>query len=357
MSAIAVVIPTYKRAHLLALLLDDLQHQTRQPCEVIVVDGDPESGDVLRMMQDRDYPESWSVCYVPSNHGNLSYQRYLGWKAVRGANVLVYLDDDMRIEQRDALERLVQPLDTQPDVVGLTGIITFGDASALEETKALNEPSGTSNSLIQTVRRVAGNRRPGTVTPLGHRIPPTMNGDDYVPVEWLRGGVMAFRLPALSQECFSDDLFALYHIRRGRGEDTFLSRRVGAKGRMLLATRAVFLHPNVDLPKAYPYQAQKLAHAVAYSRRFLNDHYRPFQSPTALDRLHLYLSYGYNVALHWLRAIRVPERYRAAYAWGYMRGAVRGLLQRPTARHLTPDVNWWADADAALDHAVHVRSE
>ena len=43
-----------------------------------------------------------------------------------------------------------------------------------------------------------------------------------------------------------------------------------------------------------------------------------------------------------------------SYTWGHSRGALRGLLQKPTARNLTPQINWRRDADAALKNLVVV---
>ena len=50
------------------------------------------------------------------------------------------------------------------------------------------------------------------------------HGFEYEPVEWLHGGVMAYRKNVLSKDCFSGDLFALDEIRCGKGEKTILSR-------------------------------------------------------------------------------------------------------------------------------------
>ena len=165
---------------------------------------------------------------------------------------------------------------------------------------------------------------------------------------------MAYSMRALSEECFSEDLFALDHIRCGLGEDTFLSRKVRSTGQLLLAFCAQFEHPDDDLPKSYPYQADKLGYASAYSRRLLNDHYRGFNPPRVPDRFALVKSYLGTVCLNWWRAVTGPKRHRFAYAWGYSRGTLRGLLQKPTARNLTPQINWRRDADAALKNLVVV---
>jgi GT2 family glycosyltransferase len=360
---LGLCICTYKRVSLLARLLDDVLNQTLQPDLLVVVDGDPASGEVRTMLDGRDFPEGMQAVYVPSNHANLAYQRYLGWRAAReeDCEALLYLDDDLRIEQPDAVANVVAPLfRPDGDVAGVTAQIVMGDAGAklagegalLDRHAARSPGAGFLVSRLGSSRRIA----PGGLAPSGHRLPPIdRGGRAYEAVEWLRGGVMAYRMDALTQRCFSEDLFALTHIGCGLGEDTFLSHRVGAAGALLFAFNAVFLHPHDDTPKSYPIQAFRMGYATSYSRRLLNDTYRGFERPRIEDRLALVKSYAGTALLSWGRALAAPRRHRFAFAWGYTLGALRGLMQKPTARALTPGIDWWGDAEAALKARVIVR--
>jgi hypothetical protein len=138
------------------------------------------------------------------------------------------------------------------------------------------------------------------------------------------------------------------------GEDTFLSHRVSHKGKMLLASEVVLSHPDDALPNSYPIQARNLGYAIAYSRRLLNDYYRGNLPPRLSDRIALLKSYIGHILLSWCRVFMKISSYRhlTAYAWGYSLGAIRGLLQRPTAKNLTPEINWRKDAEAALANQV-----
>jgi len=349
-----VCIPTYKRTALLERLLKDISSQTVRPQVVVIVDGDPDSGSVKQVLLSSSIPSTWQVLYVPSNHSNLAYQRYLGWRVARKTecDVLLYFDDDLRLLQQDTIEKILDPFTGDGgDVVGVTAPSHTGDLGKFNETEALRDHS----TLLTQLARAFGSfnkTRPGGLTPVGHRRWPAIDErNPYAPVEWLQGRIMAYRMEALAQSCFSEDLFALTHIHCGLGEDTFLSRQVGTKGQMLMALNAQVEHPDDDTPKAYPYQAQKLAYATAYSRRFLNDHYRSPHPPTMADRLALVRNYLGVTTIAWLRAIASFKAYRYAYAWGYTLGSVRGLLQKPTAKNLTPDIDWWADAEEALAQA------
>jgi len=347
-SRLAVCIPTYRRSRLLCRLLGDLAGQTLQPQTVIVVDGEPRSGEVLRALRDAALPASWRLVYVPSNHANLAYQRYLGWRAAAGADWLLYLDDDLMLRNPAALAKVLAPLVRgEREVVAVTAAITISGSNGERSLR----PSGPAARLVELFGSGRG-VRPGDLTPSGHRQVPVFRGREYEEVAWLRGGVMAIRMDALGPECFSDALFALTEVGCGLGEDTFLGRRLSAKGRILLAFETGIEHPNSDTPKAYPSDPYGFGRALAYSRRLLNDYYRGFDPPRLSDRVALVKSYAGNLALAWLRAVTSLRRDHCRYALGYTAGVALGLLRKPTARNLAPHIDWWGDAERALAAAV-----
>jgi glycosyltransferase involved in cell wall biosynthesis len=351
---LSICIPTYKRSHLLERLIHDLSLQTVQPDALIVVDGDPEAGDVLRMLSDFEQPEGWRVIYVPSNHSQVSYQRYLGWKTATGLKaegfgVFVYIDDDIRIHEPDTLDKIIAPLLWEDrHVVGVTPQIQSPEDDESPIKDIIKIPRRSKPPLLAVLFGSHRSTPLGGLSPGGHRLVQENNGQDYVSIDWLRGGVMAFRLDAMTENTFSEDLFAVDHIRCGLGDDTFISRRVGTRGELLLAFCAAVEHPKADVSRAYPYQPRRLAYTRAYSRRFLNDHYRDFDPPRISDRFALVKAYIGTTILNWLRALRSFRAYYYAYAWGYMLGAIRGLVQAPTAKNLTPEIDWWEDAERAL---------
>lgn len=343
-----VVIPTYKRPQLLKLLIEDLLQQTLLPASLIVIDGDPLSGAVIRELSLLESKPP--IIYIASNHGNLAYQRYLGWRAAvnAGADILIYFDDDQRIYQPDVLEWLTKPL---LDTTGVVGVGCYSRVPGSGHDPAMAHLVAKKKSHW-LVTRFGSQRilklKPGQLTPVGHRVGLVDNGRDYVETDWLQGRVMAYRMSAISRETFSKDLFALYEFRIGRAEDTFLSRRVGARGQLLYTFRAVVDHPHADTPKAYPYEAYKYAYAATYSRRFLNDHYRVYAAPTTADRWALVKSYVGNTLLSWMQVARNPTKANFALARGTTLGAFHGLTRPPTAKRLTPDVDWWGDGEEAL---------
>ena len=98
--------------------------------------------------------------------------------------------------------------------------------------------------------------KPGGLSPSGHRRFPIRKDNGFVKVEWLQGRVMLFRMKAIDQKTFSEDLFSMYEIRVGKGEDTYLSRQIGNGGKLMLGFGLGFDHPNADLPKCYPSRSE-----------------------------------------------------------------------------------------------------
>jgi GT2 family glycosyltransferase len=357
--SVCVCIPTYRRPHLLALLLKDLSCQSAHIDHVVVVDGEPSSGRVLPVLEQALRLRRWKVDYVPSNHANLSFQRYLAWRMVK-EEVLLYIDDDIRIRDPESLARLAQAFAREDtEVAGVSGRIEFGDPARLAGAPAVHDAWQVARRPKPLVVRWFGGGEqvaPGSVTPLGDRKPPADGPDPYVQVEWMPGGCMAYRQAALEKDSFSETLFALDERHWGKGEDTYLSRQATRRGRLYHARHAQVEHPHEDLPVDYPTKAYALGFATAYSRRFLNDTYRIDRAPTLMDRGALLRGYLGRSLLAWGRALRTPALHRWSYAWGFTRGAASGILSPPRAERLVPHADWWADAEQALSRAIELCS-
>jgi glycosyltransferase involved in cell wall biosynthesis len=100
---LSIIIPTYNRAPVLRLLLEDLLAQTRPPDEILVIDD--HSADETRAVVENAAHRDPRVRYV-LNEGR--YQRDAKWTGVQQAHgdVIGFLDDDARMDDRSLLERL-----------------------------------------------------------------------------------------------------------------------------------------------------------------------------------------------------------------------------------------------------------
>lgn len=353
-----VVICTYKRPGTLIKLVGDLARQTAKPEKLIIVDGDPGSKEVKRYLAELGELAGLNVFYVGSRHANLAYQRYVGWTAARGqrARYLVYFDDDLRLLDAGILEALMVKL-KQGSLAGLTAETLTGSPERFADYEILREQrEGKMDFLSRVGVRCGsgGGLVPGSLSPAGSRVqlPSDQAETDTV---WLYGRVMAYDLRYLTRECFSEDLFALTHVRCGLGEDTFLSHRVAAKGRLQLLRGLNILHPDEDLPNSYPIRSYSFGYASAYSRRLLNDDYRFPRKPFLKDRAALVYSYFGNILAALVRFLLSPSYQRFNFLRGYFMGALKGLFVKPTARNLSPGIFWFQDADHDLAAGEYLR--
>ena len=336
---LTIVIPTFKRVNLLEDLLSDIGLQKLLPELVVISDGDNHSGTVQDMLTPFQKNVPWNTIYIPSNHANAPYQRYLGARVANHSDILIFIDDDIRLPEKDILEKVLRPFLWQDRIiVGVSPKIKF--PNRINPTNERELTKAQQNNL-------------GGITPTGNRIVPIDTGDEYDTVRWLRGGMMAYRYGILEEVIYSPDAFAMSHIGCGLGvDDTYLSRCVGAYGELLIANCAEIEHPDFDTSKVFPQDARRKGIATAYSRRFLNDHYRVIKSPKLSDRMALLKSFLGNSLINWWQAINSRQEYQFNYARGYSRGALRGIIQKPTACNLTPEIDWLQDAEAALAQAT-----
>jgi glycosyltransferase involved in cell wall biosynthesis len=347
---LAICIPTYRRPQLLRQLMHDLGRQTIAIDRLIIVDGDPSPGEVPATIAGAR-GGARELRYVPSNHANLPYQRFLGWKAATGAKWLLYLDDDLRLLHPDSVERLIRPLRaSRGRVVGTTAEFEVLPSTSIANGSARRHVPAPVRVRTKLARRFGSSRRilAGGVSPSGHRRPPIDRDKPYELVGCLRGGAMAYRMSAITPDCFCDALFAMGQRGWGLGEDVLLSRRIGSRGVLLTAFRAGFVHPEGDRTIAYRRAGFGRGYATAYSRRLLNDHYRGSGARRWANRLALAKSYAAHALLAWCYALGHLDKQAWAFASGYTLGAIRGLWQAPTSGRLCPEIDWWADANIAL---------
>jgi len=356
-----LIICTFKRIELLLSLLDDIANQSLIPENVVIVDGDKQNNELPKILSTRKNALFNKIYYLKSNHSNLSYQRYLGWKfaSQKKTDCLLYFDDDLRLLKNNIIEEIVRQLINYEDVVGITTTIRMGKFGNKHESyKKIINRKPQSSFLRNGITKFGSSSKikPGGLTPSGDRIlPRSGENHSFSEVEWLRGGVMAYKMSAITSDCFLEDLFALDEKRFGKGEDTILSRRVMQKGKLIYLHDVIVDHPNVDLPKTYPITAYKLAYATSYSRRFLNDHYRVTIPPKMIDRISLIKSYIGNSFINWGQAFLTLKKHKFSYALGYSMGSLRGIFQKPTAKNLTPHINWWQDAEEALKNQIIIQ--
>jgi len=324
---LTVAIPTFRRPQLLAGLLADLARQSRLPDRLIVVDGEGRSPEVMAAVEASPWRSLAKTSIIHSTRANLPFQRIAASAAAGSEGVILYLDDDLRILCPESVHEVVSPLEDSPtDIVAATAEIE-GIASSPGRSAASRRWGAARLSL------------PGELTPTGVRLEPS--GGTAPAVRWLRGGVMAIRADALSGVRAPDALLALAQRGWGLGEDLILARMLCRHGRIVLARRARFEHPPEANSVAYRRDDLGFGFASAYSRRLVNDYYRGGAQLTPADRMALLRTYAGAGLWHGFQAAR--GRTSSRFAVGYAAGAFAGILRPPTARRLTPDIDWPAE--------------
>lgn len=351
-----ICICTYKRVESLTKLLIDLTEQTLLTEKIIIIDGDPSSKLVITLLaQQRSTNISrFRYVYVPTNHSNIAYHRYLGWKTAYdlGFDYIVYIDDDIRIYQKDAIAILMLPLiNNKNNIVGVTGNLIIGSSSITKED--VYSSSNFSNKLISKFNRILNKQYlPGSLTPSGVRIKPNIYSQEgYGEVEWASGGVMAFALIKPGDGLFSADSFALHHKGYGLADDTIISQSLSRYGSLLLAKNAEFHHPSID-STVTPSQPFKRGFALAISRRLIFESRKGYDDSISLAYINLLLSYIGNIFIQSLDLLKGAKKTKLAYNSGYFFGFLKGSFQKPTAKRLTPEIDWWGDAEVAVSGMV-----
>jgi len=234
----SVCIATYKRPRELAACLDALRQQSEPPDEIVVSDagGDTETREVVASHRRR---QESLIVHCPTPRAALPWQRWWGLQHCGGTFVL-FLDDDIRLAPQ-ALALLRQAYDQGTDVAGAGFAITY------ERSNDARPVAGNTDGWRTRWLGIVG-ARPGSITPGGITIdlPIAASDSPIVEVEWLSGGAMSFRRDVLTSIGALNGLFELYDRRIGKAEDSILSHRARAEGRLLLIGGPHAVHPPLD---------------------------------------------------------------------------------------------------------------
>ena len=217
MPALAIVIPTKDRPDDMRTLLQSIRAQTRQPDQLIVVDG---SEPDIRAVIDEfpDLPVDYVRVFPPS----LAQQRNAGMARMRADITLAgYLDDDIVLEP-DAIEKMMD--------FWAGSDASLGGAAFTITNFPMPRHIGL-KSLFWIDSATPGKVLPsGFVSPLGC---PSQNID----TDWLCGGATIWRREVIEQFHYDD-----WYKGTGFLEDVDYSFSVRAKYRLSLVAAARLAH-------------------------------------------------------------------------------------------------------------------
>jgi GT2 family glycosyltransferase len=224
--SLAVVIPTLNRSHDLAIAVRTLLEQSVLPAELIVVDQsrDNESERAVRALFMERTAAHIGLRYVrDSRISGAAMARNVALDALEqnGCNIVLFLDDDVELEE-DFVERLLEGYAEDPEVTGISGIITN------------YKPGGFANRAWQWIfmRGPFRDERQW----LYHRAE-ELRGAGRIAVSRFGGGLMSFRAERVKGLRFDENLSG-----GSEGEDVDFCMHLPAGARLEIDPRARLVH-------------------------------------------------------------------------------------------------------------------
>ncbi|MEZ5045881.1 MAG: glycosyltransferase [Chitinophagaceae bacterium] len=260
-----VIITTYNRAAHCLALVKSLLHEA-EVHQVIIVDAGEKEYKPLGHIKE---------VLIRSKHKNQPYQRYLGYRKSQ-ADLLLYLDDDMEIIERDWYS-IIKKYFTDNQVV------------------AINIPFKNVNSFLDELPSSAWNKTPWIKKLKGYLTGyPVAKPNSYIycgirgarianqPIAFLSGGSFAVKKEAMYIN-FNFQLFDLYEKRMGKGEDGILGYSLSKLGHIGALDKQLFLH-NDFKDSSYSVNHFEFNKKVLFSRKYLTfEYYRLLKNSTGLS--------------------------------------------------------------------------
>lgn len=248
-----VVITTYNRREKVTNFCAELALCSLKPKKLIVVDSSDESNEFIASQE--------SITYIRSFRKSQPYQRYLGYMS-SSADVVIFFDDDLQIIDRNLFHDVINQFKSDSSLVGLGLGINYQNTI----TQKLGDYSQSRFNKIRSFfkRKI----HLGDITRFGEtNILPTKD----IIMKYLPGPNMCFKREVLAN-IFDEQLFKLFELRLGMGEDKVISMRVSSKGKiMYLGSKFYLEHPAND--STYYSNEIEFRAKVIYSRIWIANQY------------------------------------------------------------------------------------
>lgn len=238
----ALVVATYKRAHVLPRCVRLACAQTRPPIEIVIVDASPE-WEATRATIEAAVHESGRgvrLDYAPAERPSSTAQRNQGVRRST-ADVLFLIDDDS-LMYPDCAEEVMRVYDA--DVGGCVAGVSPVNAPAPPDESSGHGAASAARPSTGALRRAvrAALRADDIFVPYdrdypSHRLPPEVASLDVSTIPCMHGARMTFRRGMIEREPFDEVL-----ERYAAGEDSDTSYRVSRHGALLNAHRARLCH-------------------------------------------------------------------------------------------------------------------
>lgn len=257
-----VIITTNNRAESVKTLVKQLLNHSFVPENIIIVDSSLE--------EDLSLQEYEKIRYIRSSHANQPYQRYVGYMASKSA-LLVYLDDDMEILEKDTFIKILRQFNEKP-IIGLA--INFVNNNEFLQKKVPKSKfvssSGYKKNVLKILKTLSGQTelKNGMYGYNGIKGSQPKEGGM---TEWFGGGSFAVKREFLYKG-FNFKLFELYDKGLGKGEDGIIGYTLSKVGPLEFEPEILFIH-NDKKDSTYTRNLFSFSKRVIYSRLYLSGEY------------------------------------------------------------------------------------
>lgn len=248
----SLVIPTYKREHILPLCLRLAANQTRAPMEVVVVDASPD-WEATRALIAEEFAGKFpnvSLIYVQARTPSSTAQRNQGIELANG-DILFLIDDDSLMYPDCAEEVMkIYEADHNEAIQGVSAISVSERPLEAPHEEILQGLHGVAQKPKQTKLRKLIKRLlaaedtyflPYDDEYPDKPIPEHLHSMNIGRIRLIPGYSMTFRRKVLLKERFSEVL-----LRYAAGEDQDLSYRVSRHGAIVNAINARLCHLEIS---------------------------------------------------------------------------------------------------------------
>lgn len=244
-----IVICTYNRPLLVERLITQLWSFSNQYNHILIIDSSDQSF--------KPKVKSNQLKVVRSSHKNQPYQRYLA-KHISNAKYLLYLDDDMMLENNQLFTEL-DSIITKQKPIG----IGIGFRNFVSTPTQIKNTSAKNNVMYRAFGQP--HLSEGQYSWNGIRGPQPENIDA---TQWFSGGAFLIERTAVFENV-DLRLLDLFEKKLGMGEDMIISHGSSRLGKVLFLPGDHFIHDNRN-ESHYSYNSQKLAIKFMISRLYIN---------------------------------------------------------------------------------------
>ncbi len=253
-----IVITTYNRPDLVISLVNQINDcNVMLLSRIIVVDASESQNYEIQKLE--------RIKYIQTPHKNQPYQRFIGYQN-SGSKYLLFLDDDMEILNYDFLNEIYD-LFQQKDYVAIA--LKFKDKHTNTSLSKIpiSKLFGRCSSLRHIKNFLSGYspKKPGKFGYNGVRgSQPAGSGF----TEYVGGGAFAVQRKFMYKN-FNFQLFDLYELKLGKGEDAIIGYTLSKQGNVLFYDKLLFLH-NDTRTSVYSTNHYEFAKRVSFSRLYLS---------------------------------------------------------------------------------------